>query len=112
MGQGTGLGLSTVYGIIKQNKGFINVYSEPGHGTTFRIYLPPVDGIPDADITGMEASTVLEACETVLAVEDDREILNTHPVNVRNTGLSCPDGRRSEGCHRLGHPPWPIHRLC
>lgn len=74
-GRGTGLGLATVYGIVKQNQGFINVYSEPERGTTFKIYLPRVIG-QSVEIRSSSASEiVLGHNETILLVEDDTSIL-------------------------------------
>jgi len=71
VGKGTGLGLSTVYGIIKQNNGFVWVYSEPGQGCTFKVYLPKVRG--DAEPKEKEQTLVDDpgGSETVLIVEDD-----------------------------------------
>lgn len=87
-GQGTGLGLATVYGIVKQNNGFINVYSEPGQGTTFRIYLPrhmdenteAMDGEPEIEVRG--------GTETVLIVEDEETVLKISKAMLEALGYT------------------------
>ncbi|GFO69553.1 hypothetical protein GMLC_31320 [Geomonas limicola] len=72
MGHGTGLGLSIVYGIVKQHNGYINVYSEPGHGTTFNIYLP-VCGEPEAT-PAPDLEAIIGGTETILLAEDDLSV--------------------------------------
>ncbi len=72
--KGTGLGLSTVYGIVKQNEGFINVYSEPGHGTIFRIYHPALEEAPAEERPGKGFGTEARGKETVLLVEDEESV--------------------------------------
>jgi PAS domain S-box-containing protein len=71
VGKGTGLGLAMVYGILKQNEGFINVYSEPGKGTTFRIYLPLITAAAEEGQREIEAEYPKGGTETILVAEDD-----------------------------------------
>jgi len=73
-GQGTGLGLSMVYGFIRQCGGYVHVYSEEGHGTVFRIYLPKLAGEGEAVVDNMP-DALPGGSETILVVEDDEEVL-------------------------------------
>ena len=73
-GKGTGLGLSMVYGIVKQHDGYVNLYSEPGRGTTFKIYLPLIKGDLQ-ETTGPKPTTYpVGGTETILVAEDDRTV--------------------------------------
>ena len=75
-GRGTGLGLSMVYGFVKQSGGHVKIYSEPGSGTTVRMYLPRSREQEDVE-TDVEAGPATGGTETVLVVEDDEDVRNT-----------------------------------
>jgi len=88
IGEGTGLGLATVYGIVKQNNGFINVYSEPGLGTTFTIYLPRYVGKAEQVRTEGTVEPAKRGKETILLVEDEPIILNITSMILTKQGYT------------------------
>lgn len=112
VGKGTGLGLSTVYGAVKQNNGIINIYSEPGNGTTFSIYLPRHFG--QNGETKAEEETMPAPCgnETILLVEDEQAILDLAATMLEKLGYCVlKAGSPDEAVNRANDYKGEIHAL-
>ena len=89
VGEGTGLGLATIYGIVKQNNGFVNVYSEPGKGTIFRIYLPALEAESRRhDDPRTTYAPPVGGDEIILVVEDEAAILNLARTMLERLGYT------------------------
>jgi two-component system cell cycle sensor histidine kinase/response regulator CckA len=110
--RGTGLGLSTVYGIVKQSGGYIWVYSEVGIGTTFKIYLPRVQGVADSLLTSVRPTEIARGSETILLVEDDAALRTLGRELLEEMGYVVLDASKpSEALTVSERHSGPIHLL-
>ena len=104
-GQGTGLGLSTVYGIVKQSDGHIWVYSEPGKGTTFKIYFPELETSPEKTEKMQSPVTLHGGSETILLVEDDASLRKLTSSLLGSMGYNVIEAPEAESALRLAGDP-------
>jgi len=105
VGKGSGLGLSMVYGFVKQSGGHIKIYSEEGHGTTIRLYLPPAGGPAEATVSA--ASPTSGGSEIILVVEDDPLVRNFVIAQLHSLGyktIAAADGRAAMAHVASGEP--------
>jgi PAS domain S-box-containing protein len=111
-GQSTGLGLSTVYGIVKQSGGYIWVYSEPGKGSTFKVYLPHVKAPADAKPETAKVPAARKGTETVLVVEDEEAVRELTSMILNANGyVVLPAQSALEAEHFSVNHPGEIHLL-
>ena len=112
LGRGTGLGLATVYGIVKQHNGMIHVYSEPGVGTTFKVYLP-VSERPASSVGTKIPQPVPAGSETILVAEDNDAVRNFTVQVLQSAGYKVLEARNGEEVLDLMEKETgtPIHAL-
>ena len=110
-GKGTGLGLATVYGIVRQSGGTVNVYSEPGRGTTFKVYLPRIEGDRAAE-AGAAVVAAPGGTETILLVEDAEALRLLVRELLENAGYTVLDADTPDkALSMVESTPGPIHLL-
>jgi two-component system, cell cycle sensor histidine kinase and response regulator CckA len=100
-GKGTGLGLATVYGVVKQSDGYIWVYSEPGQGTTFKIYLPLAADLVESPKTQAATPAPARGSETILLVEDEESVRNLVADFLKSSGHTVLEAGEGEEAIRL-----------
>ena len=111
-GKGTGLGLATVHGIVQQSGGHIWVYSEPGQGSTFKIYLPRVDEAAEAEGPAPALAPPARGSETILLVEDDEEVRALARETLEANGyVVLPAASAAEALRLAGGGSRRIHLL-
>ncbi|MHC1742653.1 MAG: PAS domain-containing protein [Syntrophobacteraceae bacterium] len=112
VGKGTGLGLATVYGIVKQNNGHIDVRSEPGRGVTFKIYLPRHDGMIPGAKAEVQSDLLLAGTESVLIVEDEEAVMNLGKMILERRGYRVITANApGEAIRLVEHHDGDIHLL-
>lgn len=111
-GKGTGLGLATVYGIVKQSGGNIWLYSEVGKGTAVKIFLPRVDDVASDPEIAARMETIPRGCETLLLVEDDAQVRRIIREVLEQQGYQVLTAANGEDAFKLaGDPQTQIHLL-
>jgi CheY-like chemotaxis protein len=111
-GKGTGLGLATVYGIVKQSGGFISVYSEPGRGTVFKMYFPVAEERIAMGKSFSGVKPMSRGTETILLVEDEDAVRSMVRVVLKQAGYTVLEASRGNEAIRLaGDHPGPVHLL-
>ena len=111
-GEGTGLGLATVYDVVKKSDGYVWVHSELGQGTTFEVYLPRVDKVISTPSLTAPATPVPHGTETILMAEDDSTVLEIAALALRQHGYTVLEaGHGGEAMSLHQHYTGPIHLL-
>jgi PAS domain S-box len=103
--RGTGLGLATTYGIVKQSGGYIWVYSEPGQGTTFKVYLPRFEEAVEASSAAMVKLAVPKGSETILLVEDDEAVRELTEMVLKSYGYNVLVAEEPAHAQKLSDTP-------
>jgi PAS domain S-box-containing protein len=111
VGKGTGLGLSMVFGLVKQSNGHIKIYSEVGHGTTVKIYLPRATGVSDTPVESQGSVSVAGGHETVLVVEDDDLVRRYVITQIESLGYRTLEASRASEALKIIDGPEHVDLL-